>query len=106
MLCSCCYRILTQKFTWCRFSLLVRCCIGGCIDKGYVIAFIATRISVTFKGYDIGVAHGSVAICVLKEFHIIVECMTRRNKAFNFRDMCLQRPNGVRGSDEEGVDAP
>ena len=87
------------------FSLFVCCCIGGCIDKGYGIALIATRVSVTLEGYDIGVAHGGVTIHVLKEFHVLVERMTWRDQAFDFGDMCFQRPSSVRGSDEEGVDA-
>ena len=87
------------------FSLLVHCCIGGCIDKGYRIAFITAQISVTLKGYDVSVVHGSVTIRVLEEFHILVECMTWRGKAFNFCDACFQGPGGVRGSDEECVDA-
>ena len=71
-----------------------------------MIAFLATQISVTLEGYDIIVAHGSITIHVLEEFHAIVECMTRRDEAFNFCDARFQRPSGVRGSDEEGVDAP
>ena len=71
-----------------------------------MIAFIATRISVTLEGYDISVAHGSITIHVLEEFHVLVKCMTWRYEAFNFRYACFQRPSGVRGSDEEGVDAP
>ena len=90
---------------WCRFSLLVRCCIEGCIDKGYRIAFTATWISVTLEGYDIGVTHGSGTIHVLKEFHVLVECMTRRDEVFNFCDTRFQRPSGVRGRDKEGVNA-
>jgi len=58
------------------------------------------------EGYDIGVAHGSVTIHVLEEFHVVVECMTRRDEAFNCCDACFQRPSSVRGSNEEGVDAP
>ena len=71
-----------------------------------MIVFIAAGISITLEGYDISFAHGSVTIRVLEEFHILVECMVRRDKAFNFCDMCLQRPSGVRGRDEDGVDAP
>ena len=88
------------------FSLLVRCCINGCIDKGYVIAFLATRISVTLEGYDISVPHGSIAIHVLEESHVLIERMARRDEAFSFSNACFQRPSGVRGSDGGGVDAP
>ena len=76
-----------------------------CIDKGYGIASIATRISVVQEGYDIRVIHSSVTIHIFEEFHVLVACMTRRGKAFIFCDACFQRPSSVRGSDEEGVDA-
>ena len=76
-----------------------------CVDKGYGISFITTWISVTLEGYDIGVAHGSVAVHVLEQFHFLVEYMIRLDKAFSVCDTRFQRPSGVRGSDKEGVDA-
>ena len=97
--------IFTEKFTWYRFSLLVRCRIGSCVDEGYGIIFIATWIGVILEGYDIGVAHGSVTIHLSEEFHVLVQCMTRRDEAFNFCDTRFQRPSGVRGRNEEGADA-